>query len=100
MIEKPQTFRALIDHLGGVTKFSQITGIGAFSAKKMRDRNSIAVEHWTGVISAAKAEGLILTSDDLVNMKLRATKPEASKSRDGARPKKMAANPKVAAGAI
>lgn len=72
MITKPDTFRTLIDHFGGVVAFATATGIGEFAAKKMRDRNSVAVKHWPVVIDAAKGIGLILTSDDLVNMKLRA----------------------------
>jgi hypothetical protein len=72
MITKPDTFRTLIDHFGGVSSFASATRIGEFAAKKMRDRNSIAVKHWPAVIEAAKPVGLILTTDDLVNMKLRA----------------------------
>lgn len=71
MIEKPDTFRALIDRLGGVNAFASKARIGEFAAKKMRDRNSIAVAHWPAVLTAARDDGLILTSDDLVNMKLR-----------------------------
>ncbi len=72
MFEKPQTFRALIEKtFGGVAAFSEATGIGEFSAKKMRDRNSIAVKHWPLVIDAARDKGLLLTSDDFVAMQLR-----------------------------
>jgi hypothetical protein len=71
MIQKPTTFRSLIDHLGGVVAFAAATHIGEFAAKKMRDRNSIAVEHWPVIIGVARDQGLILTTDDLVNMKLR-----------------------------
>lgn len=98
MLDKPTTFRALIDRIGGVAVFASATGINEHSAKKMRDRNSIAVKHWPVVIEVAKQRAaLLLTTDDLVSMNL---KGSSSKSRDGARPKKMAANPKVAAGAI
>lgn len=71
MIEKPDTFRDLISRLGGVSAFAAKMSIGEFAAKKMRDRDSIAVDHWAGVIGVARADGLILTTDDLVNMKLR-----------------------------
>jgi len=71
MIEKPDTFRDLIAFLGGVNSFAAKMGIGEFAAKKMRDRNSVAVDHWSQVIAVARRDGLILTSDDLVNMKLR-----------------------------
>ena len=71
MSHKPDTFRTLIDRLGGVTRFAEKIGAGAFAAKKMRDRNSIAVRHWPEVIAASHEAGLALTSDDLVDMKLR-----------------------------
>lgn len=77
MIEKPGTFRDLVAHFGGVNSFASKVGIGEFAAKKMRDRNSIAVRHWPDVISAARGEGLILTTDDLVNMKLRSEREAA-----------------------
>jgi len=66
----PKTFRDLIDRLGGVSSFAAETGIGEHSAKKMRDRNSIAVAHWPAVIGAARKHGLSLSSDDLLAMKL------------------------------
>ncbi len=79
MITKPDTFRTLIDRIGGVPAFAAATGIGEFAAKKMRDRNSVAVGHWPAVIQAARGVGLILTTDDLVNMKLRAKAPEMAR---------------------
>jgi hypothetical protein len=81
MFEKPQTFRALIeDGFGGVASFAEATGIGEFASKKMRDRNSIAVEHWPVVIAAAKeAKGLLFTSDDFVAMQLRRKAEKAAK---------------------
>lgn len=71
MMQKPDTFRALIDRLGGVSAFAGKAGIGEHSAKKMRDRNSIAISHWPAIIMAARADGLILTTDDLVSMSLK-----------------------------
>lgn len=71
MIQKPDTFRTLIERLGGVSRFAEKIGAGAFAAKKMRDRNSIAVRHWPEVIAASHEAGLDLSTDDLVGMKLR-----------------------------
>lgn len=71
MLQKPDTFRALIARLGGVNAFADKARLGEFAAKKMRDRNSIAVKHWPVVIDAARDDGLILTTDDLVSMALR-----------------------------
>ncbi len=78
MIEKPGTFRALIEKLGGVNAFAGKMRIGEFAAKKMRDRNSIAIDHWPDVIAVARVDGIILTTDDLVNMKLRAKEARAA----------------------
>ena len=72
MITKPETFRKLIEQLGGVNSFADKMGLGEFAAKKMRDRNSVAVDHWPRLIEVARADGLILTTDEFVNMKLRA----------------------------
>ncbi len=72
MIQKPDTFRILIAQMGGVNGFAAKLGVGEHAAKKMRDRNSVAVEYWPALIDAARADGLILTTDDFVNMKIRA----------------------------
>lgn len=69
-MSKPDTFRTLIASLGGVAAFADKTGIGEFAAKKMRDRNSIAVKHWPAVLLAASDGGIVLTNDDLVAMSL------------------------------
>lgn len=72
MIQKPDTFRTLIAHMGGVVAFAEKISVGEHAAKKMRDRNSVAVEYWPTLIDAARKDGLILTTDDFVNMKIRA----------------------------
>lgn len=73
----PETFRGLIDDLGGVRTFADKMGLGEFAAKKMRDRNSVAVDHWPALIAVAKADKIELTNDDLVRMKL-AKAPEVN----------------------
>lgn len=70
MTGKPNTFRTLVNALGGVSQFAEKIGVGAFAAKKMRDRNSIAVRYWPAVIAASVAEGIDLTTDDLMQMAL------------------------------
>jgi hypothetical protein len=72
MIQKPDTFRTLIDRMGGVSSFADKLGVGEFAAKKMRDRNSVAVDHWPALIDAARIDGLIFTTDDFVNMQIKA----------------------------
>jgi hypothetical protein len=71
MIEKPATFRALIDDLGGFVSLGTAMNLPPNTVKGMRLRNSVAVEHWPALIAVARAQGTILTTDDLVNMKLR-----------------------------
>lgn len=70
MTRKPGTFTDLIAALGGVAQFSAATGINEHTAKKMRDRNSIAPKHWPAVIAAASAAGLPLSADDLLRMRV------------------------------
>lgn len=69
-MNKPDTFRTLVGTLGGVSAFAEKVGVGAFAAKKMRDRNSIAVRYWPAVIAAAAADGIDLSTDDLMQMAL------------------------------
>ncbi len=68
MIKKPQTFRDLITDLGGVKAFADKLGVGENNAKKMRDRNSVAVEHWPRLVMVSKENGILLTTDDFVAM--------------------------------
>ena len=68
MFTKPDTFRGLIEHLGGVKAFSDKLGVPENNAKKMRDRNSIAVEHWPRLVMVSKENGILLTTDDFVAM--------------------------------
>lgn len=68
MFQKPDTFRDLIVNLGGVKAFADKLGVGEFAAKKMRDRNSVAVEHWPRLVMVAKEAGILLTTDDFVVM--------------------------------
>lgn len=85
MITKPDTFRSLIEHLGGVKAFADKLGVGEFAAKKMRDRNSVAVEHWPRLVMVAKENGLLLTTDDFVAMSAhRITEKPRAKARAAA----------------
>lgn len=57
-MSKPQTIPELIDKWPTIAAFAADIGCGYEAARKMRDRGSIAPEHWAAVISAAKAEGI------------------------------------------
>jgi hypothetical protein len=80
MITKPNTFRKLIEQLGGVKPFAAKMGLPPNTAKMMRDRNSVAVEHWPLLIDVAREDGLLLTTDDFVNMKLARPIPSQGKA--------------------
>lgn len=79
MSQKPETYSDLIAHLGGVSRFSEITGINEHTAKKMRDRNSIGVAHWPVVMKVSKSAGLSITADDLLQMRV-ASKEQAGEA--------------------
>lgn len=69
MKAKPDTFKKLIEDLGGVSAFAGKMRLGEFAAKKMRDRNSVAVDHWPALIEVAEGEGITLEYSDLVTMR-------------------------------
>lgn len=91
MTQKPETFRTLIHALGGVKSFADRMGMSEHTAKKMRDRNSVHVDHWPMLIQVAKEHGgLLFTTDDFVQMaKFRTV--EKRKPRDVFGPKTEAA---------
>lgn len=78
MIEKPNTFRTLIEALGGVKSFADKMKLGEFAAKKMRDRSSIATDHWPRLLQVCRENGILFTTDDFVDM---ATRREVEKRR-------------------
>lgn len=78
MIEKPDTFRSLIEALGGVKAFADKMNLGEFAAKKMRDRNSVATDHWPRLVQVCRENGFLFTTDDFVEM---STKRQIEKRR-------------------
>ena len=68
MIEKPDTFRDLIKALGGVKAFADKMHLGEFAAKKMRDRSSIGMDHWSKLLMVTRENGFLYTTDDFVAM--------------------------------
>lgn len=68
MFQKPDTFRTLIDRLGGVKPFAELIGCTEYAAKKMRDRSSISTDHWPTLIQVSREAGLLFTTDDFVAM--------------------------------
>lgn len=80
MMHKPDTFRDLIRDLGGVKAFADKLGVSEFTAKKMRDRSSVAVDHWPRLLMVAREGGYLFTTDDFVAM---SAKREVEKRRKG-----------------
>lgn len=59
----------MIHELGGVKAFADLMGFSEHTAKKMRDRSSVHVDHWPKLIQVAKEHGgLLFTTDDFVRM--------------------------------
>lgn len=58
MSTKPETVRDLIGNWKTIASFAADVGCGYEAARKMRDRNSIAPEHWGGVVRASEKNGL------------------------------------------
>ncbi len=79
MIQKPDTFRTLIARMGGPASFGAKIGVGEWTAIGMKRRNSVNPTHWAKLLEAAKEDGMLLTTDDLVNMRLaRSSKQETA----------------------
>lgn len=57
-MDTPNTISALIGHWDKLTEFAADVGCGYEAARKMRDRESIAPEHWPNVIKASEAKGI------------------------------------------
>lgn len=54
----PNTIPDLIAHWDKLTQFAADVGCGYEAARKMRDRGSIAPEHWPNVIRASAEKGI------------------------------------------
>jgi hypothetical protein len=57
-MDAPISISDLIATWGKLTEFAADVGCGYEAARKMRDRESIAPEHWARVISASEARGI------------------------------------------
>lgn len=54
MDHQPTSVADLIGKWKTITEFAADVGCGYEAARKMRDRGSIAPEHWPNIVSAAK----------------------------------------------
>ncbi|MFU0503615.1 hypothetical protein [Pseudaminobacter sp. NGMCC 1.201702] len=57
-MEAPSTISGLIGNWDKLTEFAADVGCGYEAARKMRDRESIAPEHWAKVIAACEQRGI------------------------------------------
>lgn len=55
---KPKSISELIANWKTIGNFSDAIGCGYEAARKMRDRESIAPEHWPAVVSASVSKGV------------------------------------------
>jgi hypothetical protein len=54
----PSSVSDLIDRFKSIVAFAASIGCGYEAARQMRNRNTIAPDHWPAVVSAAEAEGI------------------------------------------
>jgi hypothetical protein len=50
-------------------ELSAALGVPYVTARKMRERKSVAVPHWAALLAAAAERGIFLSYDDLVAMR-------------------------------
>lgn len=57
-MSEPSSISDLISNWHTIAEFAADVGCGYEAARKMRDRESIAPEHWAKVISVSEAKGI------------------------------------------
>ena len=57
-MDTPNTISELVSRWDRITQFAADVGCGYEAARKMRDRESIAPEHWPNVIRASVEKGV------------------------------------------
>lgn len=68
-MNKPNTFRDLIEAWGGIPAFADDMSVPYVAAQKMWQRNSVAAWHWPKLLQMAAGKGIFVTADRLVEMK-------------------------------
>lgn len=63
-----QSFVEVVDAFGGVSAYAAATGKKRTWAKKVRERNSLNAAHFAVTAEAAKAKGLNITIETLVQI--------------------------------
>lgn len=58
LMSEPSSISDLISNWRTIAEFASDVGCGYEAARKMRDRESIAPEHWAKVISASETKGI------------------------------------------
>lgn len=57
-MDEPVSLSALVALWPTIVEYASDVGCGYEAARKMRDRNSIAPEHWPNVIAACEKRGI------------------------------------------
>lgn len=71
MPKKPDSFEAVLANWSTPTEMSEALGIPYVTAQVMRHRKSISAVHWPAVIKCLKANGITVTTDDLLAMQFK-----------------------------
>jgi len=77
-MEAPASISDLIAVWPTIVEFSADVGCGYEAARKMRDRNSIAPEHWPSVIAASERRGIPGVTFEWLAKQRISTAPEES----------------------
>lgn len=68
-MNKPNSFRDLIEAWGGIGAFADDVGVPYVSAQGMWRRNSVAAWYWPKILQMAAGKDIFITADRLVSMK-------------------------------
>lgn len=71
MMNKPDTFEALLDLWKTPKALSEALDVKYVTAQQMMLRKSVGIDHWPKLIGLAQSHGITLTNDDLVAMSLK-----------------------------
>lgn len=63
-----QSVSDILDKMDGASAVAKILHLPTTTVASWKSRNSIPVDHWTGLVEAARERGLDLTNDALVSI--------------------------------
>lgn len=92
-MSEPSSISDLIANWRTIGEFATDVGCGYEAARKMRDRESIAPEHWANVISASEAKGVTGVTYEWLAARRVLAAQSASDDSDASTPAGVAAGP-------